>query len=404
MKKGETGLGTVRKVFGKSGELLGYRALLPRELSDPPPKCKNPDTYQEPVGPMFDSEDKARRVLRAAIIELTEKRSLRHGLPFSNYVGNVIREKLQKARRIYPSAGRANLSVSTWRSIDRVWLKDAPFYEWLPNQIEVPDLQHFIDSLSLEDGKNGDPLSAHFIRNVGVLLKASFGLAGRLPNPMDSVRFPPRGKPRVEHLDLASQHRFFSSGIELIHRRMVGCGMGAGLRVGELLSIELADVFINDADPHLFVRYGGPGRSPTKGRAVRRVELFEPGLGFWQQWLDNHLPKGSPLVFAGPMGGYQKSWPELFPSWAPAAGRQAMTSHIMRHSYAVAMLSGSWGYEPKSLEFVQHQLGHTDQATTEKYYGAFEHGTWQRDVRRMTGRETEAVQRIPLTANALLGL
>ncbi len=405
MKKAETGLGTVRAVRDKSGAVTGWRALLPRELSDPPDGCKNPEKYQQPIGPLCETDGKARKILEAAIFSLTEKRALRHGLPLATYIDNVIRGKLQEARLVYPTAGRANLSVSTWRSIDRVWLKGSPFYEWLPVQIDIPDLQYFFDGLKLKNSKRGDPLSSHFIRNVGALLRAAFELAGRAPNPMDSVKLPGRAKPKVEHLTLADQRRLLGcEDIRLADRVMMGCGMGAGLRVGELLSIEDTDVHLDDDDPHLWIQFGGAHRSPTKGRELRRVELFEPGLGFWRRWLADHRKPGEAVVFAGPNGGYQKHWAEQFPEWAEHAGRAAMTSHIMRHSYAVSMLSGSWGYEPKSLEFVQNQLGHSDQATTEKYYGAFEHGTWQRDVRRMTGREAERLARTVVTANALLGL
>lgn len=405
MKKSETGGGTVRTVRAKDGTVLGYRALLPRELSEPPEGCKDPGKYQEPIGPLCDTEDRARKILGAAIFSLVEKRALRHGLPLAHFVGNVIRGKLQDARLVYPTAGRANLAVSTWRSIDRVWLRGAPFYEWLPEQIEVPDLQHFFDGLKLRNGKSGEPLSSHFIRNVGALLRAALELAARAPNPMDSVKLPARGKPKVEHLGVAAQRQLFRAPeIQLGDRVMIGCGMGAGLRVGELLSIEAADVHLDDADPYLWIQFGGAHQSPTKGRELRRVELFEPGLGFWRRWMNSHRTPGQALVFAGPRGGFQKHWAEQFPAWAERAGRTAMTSHIMRHSYAVSMLSGSWGYEPKSLEFVQNQLGHSDQATTEKYYGAFEHGTWQRDVQRMTGRTTEPTKRTVVTANALLGL
>jgi len=404
MKEGETGLGTVRAVRNKAGEITGYRALLPRELSNPPKGCKDPDRYQEPIGPLCQTKDEARALLRAVVVELTEKHALRHGLPLCNYLEKVIRSKLQDARGTYPTAGRANLAVSTWRSIDRVWLKAAPFYEWLPEQIEIGDLQHFFDGLKLKNGHRGEPLSAHFIRNVGALLRATFELAGRAPNPMDSVKLPERKKPKVEYLGISAQRKFFrAEAVELRSRVMVGCGMGAGLRVGELLAIESADVHLGDDDPHLWIQYGGPHRSPTKGRETRRVELFEPGLGFWTMWMRQFAAAG-PMPFAGPLGGFQKHWAEEFTAWAEHAGRERMTSHIMRHSYAVAMLSGSWGYEPKTLEFVQSQLGHADQATTEKYYGAFEHGTRQLEVRRMTGRVARTTERQIVTAADLLGL
>ncbi len=61
---------------------------------------------------------------------------------------------------------------------------------------------------------------------------------------------------------------------------MVGCGMGAGLRIGELRAIEIEDVHLDSEDPYLTVKYGGAGHVPTKGRRTRRVELFELCLRF----------------------------------------------------------------------------------------------------------------------------
>jgi hypothetical protein len=223
---------------------------------------------------------------------------------------------------------------------------------------------------------------------------------------MDHVRLPPKGAPRIAYLGLPVQRVLFGAADDAVpfsDRLMVGCGMGPGLRVGELLAMEADDAHVDDRDPHLVVRYGGPGRAPTKGRRVRRVELYEPGLGFWRLWLERCYAGGR-LVFAGPSGGYRKAWPDQFAGWARALELDRLTSHVMRHSFAVAMLSGTWGYDPMSLEFVSQQLGHADRATTERYYGAFERGTWTREVRRMTGRtDLHAVRRV-VTAAELLGL
>ena len=76
----------------------------------------------------------------------------------------------------------------------------------------------------------------------------------------------------------------------------------------------------------------------------------------------------------------------------------------MRHTFAVAMLPGSWGYDPQSLEFVQQQLDLADRTTTERYYGAYEVGTWQKTVARMVGREPRMENPKAVTAVQLLGL
>ena len=126
-----------------------------------------------------------------------------------------------------------------------------------------------------------------------------------------------------------------------------------------------------------------------------------------------YRPENGPQIFAGPKGGYRKAWPEKFaeepkdgtPSWREVVGGKLITSHVMmRHSYAVAMLSGTWGYDPQSLLFLQNQMGHADSATTERYYGKHEDGTWQRQVRHFTGRQARPGKSEGLTAVELLGL
>jgi len=402
--RNEQGSGTIRTVRDRSsGEVLGYQALLPREFSKPPPGCKNPETYQQPVGPRLDLREEARRLLDAAIGERLSAGSLALGLPLSSYLASEIKSRLSDARREYRNDARANKNVSTWNSINRVWLSKSPFYQYPPSAIDATELQSWFDWLRDSAEKaNGDPLSGNFIRNIAQFLRATFDRARIKPNPVDTLTLPDKNHARFVHLEIAAQREFFDSQVDLEDRTMAGCGMGGGLRVGELLSLERTDVFLDVPDPHLIVRYGGDHRAPPKGRRVRRVELIEPGLGFFALWLERFY-KGGVRLFEGPQGGYLKAWPELFPAWSDIVGKQ-ITSHVMRHSYAVAMLSGTWGYDPQSLEFIQHQLGHADRSTTERFYGAYESGTWQRHARHLAGREARPAARRPLMARELLGL
>lgn len=412
MAKNEQNSGSIRTLRGGAR----FQALLPRELSRPAPKnCKNPDAYQRPVG-TFTSWDEARRVLDAAVLEQGDTTALRNGLPFSNYVQQEIRGRFTEAKRTYGSINRANKAVSTWKSIDEVHLQSAPFYQDPPGRIEIPVLQNWFDWLKdeAESQTTGEPLSGSFIGNVGRLVAAAFKRAKVLPNPVDSLELPSKGKPRIVYMTLPEQRKFFGSReIELMDRILAGCGMGSGLRIGELLALEVTELHLDADDPHLWVLYGGDGHAPPKGREERRVELFEPGLGFFRLWMRGfYRPENGPQIFAGPKGGYRKAWPEKFaeegeagaPSWREVVGGKLITSHVMRHSYAVAMLSGTWGYDPQSLQFIQDQLGHADITTTERYYGKYEDGTWQRQVRHFTGRQARPESPEALTARQLLCL
>jgi integrase len=400
----EFGRGTVRTIRNRRGVVTGYQALMPRELSRPPAGCKNPDDYREPLGDPLPTYEEARGMLDAAILKSRSDPLLGRGPTFAWFVDAEIKARHTDARRELGSEVKANRAVATWRSIERTWFVDAPFNDWRPQQINAADLQAFVTELRDEgENQHGEPLSGGFIRNVVVLIRAALDRAGVRPNPARDLTLPDRSKPRVPHLKIGAQRQLFAAQtVDLRDRLMIGCGMGAGLRVGELLAIEVSDVFLDRADPHVVIQYGGPNHAPTKGRRVRTVELFEPGLGFWRRWMAEHYRPGDRLVFSGPRGGFQKAWPELFQGWAPAAGMAELTSHIMRHTYAVSLLSGSWGYAPRSLEFVSKQLGHSSVQVTEWYYGAFEAGVWRREVQLMTGRP-DAEARVVVTAEELLG-
>lgn len=406
MSKAEHGRGTVRTIRNRKGEVTGYQALLPRELSRAPVGHPNPDDYREPLGKPMQTFDLARGMLDAALIQARKNPALGRGPDFAWTLDAEIKSRHTDARRDLGSETKANKLVSTWRSMERTWFARAPFYNWTPNQISIGDLQAWVTFLREEaESHRGEPLSGDFIRGMVMLLRSVFERAGIKPNPARELDLPARGDPKIPHWLLETQRLVFGADKATLSHRdklMIGCGMGGGLRVGELLAIELGNVFLDGPDPHLVVKYGGPGRGLTKSRKPRTVELFEPGLGFWRLALAERRLSTSKLVFPGPRGGYLKAWPELFPAWGEALDLEPTTSHIMRHTYAVSMLSGTWGYAPRSLEFVQKQLGHSSVSVTEKYYGAFHSGVWRREVQIMTGRPDTA-GRVVVTAESLLG-
>lgn len=406
MSKVEHGRGTVRTIRNRKGDVTGYQALLPRDLSKAPVGHPNPNDYREPLGEPMPTEEAARGMLDAAIGQLRKTPNMGRGPDFAWTLDAEIKGRHTRARQELGSDLKANKLVSTWRSMERTWFAKAPFYRWTCGQVSVSDLQAWVTELrDTAESHRGEPLSPDYIRGIIMIARAVLERAGVKPNPARDLALPERSAPKIPHWLLETQRQVFGADPEQLpieDKLMIGCAMGAGLRVGELLAIELGDVFLDGPDPHLVVRYGGAHRAPTKSRKPRTVELFEPGLGFWRLALQARRPSKSRLVFAGPRGGYQKHWPELFPGWGEALDLGGdTTSHIMRHTYAVSMLSGGWGYEPRTLEFTQKQLGHSSISVTEKYYGAFHAGVWRSEVRRMTGRPDMA-ERIVVTAEALL--
>lgn len=398
------GHGTIRTIKDRGTKaIIGYQALLPEALSR---THKNAGKrYRQPTGPVHTSRPAARLFLNKVLaVRAAERPELQHGLRLIDHLNEEIAARHSAAMRAGMNEVQANSQTAAWRSHANVWVKDEAIASFPPAVVTRSDVQEWVDRLCAHRRKNGQPIASNSIHNMVEMLRAAFRRAEVPVDPTQGLRMPKRNEPKIPHLELSEQRALLScKDIPLRDRLIIGCGMGSGLRVNELLSIERSQVKLEGDQPHLLVRYGGKDRAPTKGRADRRVELFEPGLGFWRLLMAEHAATEGALVFRGPLGGYMGPWADRFQTFATLAGLDRLTSHYMRHTYAVSMLSGTWGYEPRTLEFIKHQLGHTEIQTTERYYGAFTVGTWAREVALMTGKLADRSIRKVVTALDLLG-
>jgi len=400
--------GSVETVKNRKGEIIGYQGRLPRSLSRAPKTCKNPSKFRQRVGGLQSSWTQAAEIVNAAIDEIKSLGSTVKGRTFADYTALDLERRYAASRRRVDHHGAANKRIGSWRNIAKNWLPKAKFWEWPPSAITHRDCQAFVDWLANNARKkDGAPLSTGMVHNIAQHMKAVLKLTDIHPNPASEIRLPALDEPSVEFMTFEQQCRFFScKEIPIKDRIRAGVGMGLGLRVGELLALEAEQItFTDDGRGFAIIEFGGDNHSPIKGKGgnkKRRVELFEPGLGFLKLWMRDHY-EGGIRVFEARNGGFDHHWAERFPDWSEHAGRD-LTSHIMRHSYAVSMLSGFWGYPKKSLEFVQHQMGHSEISTTEKYYAKYADGTWARDVAEMVGDLVPEAKREIATAAFLLGL
>lgn len=382
--------------------------LLPRALSRPGKRVKNPGDYRERLE-VCATKEEAEALLAACIAKrMAEPHAVMRQTLFSDDALETLKRLKSDALRRYQSEARANKRISTPKGVMNNWLAKEPWFKKPTAQITTSELQTTINKIMREGRtQKGDPVSPAFMQHIHQFLSAVFEERGITPSPTLGLKMPKKSKPKVEFWSIREQYNFFGyegDEITLEDQVMAGCGMGLGLRVGELLSLEIDDVHIDDDRPYITVRFGGSDHSPPKGNIERRVELFEPGLGFLRIWLDQFFRNSrSGLVFGGPLDGYQKHWPEKFPEWLEPAKLRASHSHMMRHSYAVSMLSGTWGYQPQTLDFLKTQMGHKDLQTTERYYAAYEQKAWENHVARMTGRAERLTQKDVVTAAKLLG-
>lgn len=133
-----------------------------------------------------------------------------------------------------------------------------------------------------------------------------------------------------------------------------------GLRVSELTSLRLGDLFFDDG----FIRVTGKGSKqrlvPVSDEARKNIEL----------WLEQRRmmgvdPKSADIVFLNRRGGRlsRVSVFNIIKEAAGAAGISKQVSpHTFRHSFATHLLEGG-----ASIRQVQEMLGHESILTTEIY-------------------------------------
>lgn len=150
----------------------------------------------------------------------------------------------------------------------------------------------------------------------------------------------------------------------------IAFAIGTGLRQGEQWNLELRDVHVDAAVPHVVVRYGGPRHETPKNGRPRRVDLFGVGLDAAERWLEllRDRPNRYGLMWPTPRGArrqrsknYGLAWQlRMSGIWRP------IRWHDLRHTCATSLVNGWWGRR-WTLPEVRDYLGHRSIGVTERY-------------------------------------
>ena len=130
-----------------------------------------------------------------------------------------------------------------------------------------------------------------------------------------------------------------------------------GLRLGELVALQLDDLQVSERKGHLVVRAG-------KGLKQRVVPLNQPARLALKSWLEVRPAAATRALFIGQRGeaaapaAVQRAVARL----ARAARLDSVTPHMLRHTFAKTLLD-----EGVSLEKVAVLLGHSSLNTTRIY-------------------------------------
>lgn len=175
---------------------------------------------------------------------------------------------------------------------------------------------------------------------------------------------------------------------------------GTGLRQGEQCNLELRDVHLDGPEPHVYVRYGSPGKPPKSGKP-RRVPLFGDGLEAARELVKIAGTKPNPcgLLFPSSTGGRRSvgkplgrskrshdRWRDPFHLHLKAAGvDRHFRWHDLRHTCASSLVIGCWGRAWR-LEEIQVLMGHSAITITQRYAHLGE------DALKRAARETVSPQ------------
>ncbi|MHB8839629.1 MAG: site-specific tyrosine recombinase XerD [Gemmatimonadaceae bacterium] len=143
-------------------------------------------------------------------------------------------------------------------------------------------------------------------------------------------------------------------------RAMLELAYGAGLRVGEWISIKVNDLMLDEGVVRVFGKGSKERLVPVGGKAIGAVAIYlrelrprlERGKGAGVLFLN---ARGAPLTRMG-------AW-KILRKYVQLAGiTKPVTPHTLRHSFATHLLEGG-----ADLRSVQEMLGHADISTTQIY-------------------------------------
>ena len=206
----------------------------------------------------------------------------------------------------------------------------------------------------IEDQVAGKDYSISSHRQCISALKHYFEFTGQALFNLEKLKRPkksaylPTVLSKEEVLDILRLTR------NLKHRCILALIYSSGLRIGELLRLELRDIDIDRRQ--IFIRQ-------SKGRKDRYVMLAESFLPLLFNYLRTYEPR---KYFVEGFGGttYSSSAVRSFlkDSCKRAKIRKRVTPHTLRHSFATHMLENG-----TDLRYIQELLGHAKPETTMIY-------------------------------------
>ncbi|HEX2195666.1 MAG TPA: tyrosine recombinase [Actinomycetota bacterium] len=269
--------------------------------------------------------------------------------------------------------GLSENSVMAYRRDLAKWTAYCAQKDMAPADARPDDVTEFLGRLRKGRFPATSPLAPSSVARTLVSVRAFYRFlvreAGLEADPTARVGAPARPRSIPKAISLEQVERLIDSPPrDLLGRRdtaMLEVLYGAGLRISELIALDVDDVDLDEGVVTVRSGKGGKGRLVPLGSAARRA-------------LDEYLVKtrpellrraagrgGAAALFLNSRGGRlgrQGCW-KVLKQHARTAGLERIVSpHTLRHSFATHMLDAG-----ADIRVVQELLGHSSLATTQVY-------------------------------------
>ncbi|EIV8660900.1 TPA: tyrosine recombinase XerC [Vibrio parahaemolyticus] len=181
-------------------------------------------------------------------------------------------------------------------------------------------------------------------------------------NPAKGVSAPRKKRPLPKNLDVDEVNQLLEVNeddpLAIRDRAMMELMYGAGLRLAELVSVDVRDVQLRSGELRVIGKGDKERKVPFSGMATEWV-------GKWLYVRGDLAAPGEPALFVSKLGTRisHRSVQKRMAEWGQ---KQSVASHIsphkLRHSFATHMLESS-----NNLRAVQELLGHENISTTQIY-------------------------------------
>jgi site-specific recombinase XerD len=244
--------------------------------------------------------------------------------------------------------GYSHKTVKSYLSCLRSFMKYAAPHD--PRELDIQDFRGFLTHLA--EVKELAPASIHAmlnaIRFMYVEVYRRPFLLRELPRPRKERKLPPI-------LSEEDVLRICAAPTNIKHRALLMVAYSSGVRVGELVRLQVSDV---DSNRKIIFVQGGKGR---KDRYTLLAEAVLPVLrDYWRQWHPQRW------LFEGAASSRhlsERSAQQVFTNASARAGiRKEVSIHSLRHAFATHLLEAG-----TDIRVIQELLGHSSVRTTQIY-------------------------------------